>query len=228
MIQRQWVVSSNGAMAAWDPATMRIHTRKVHTGQVTPSPAPSDLTGPEAAGILGLLGGFMLLIFAIESLPVALIAKYGFGASWGKSIALGVGSALGFNLISSALSPKPAALVLPGPTAPGTATLSGVPAAQWPVGGVVNPNGATWNDPLMGSGSSSGVQLGDSYSLVAMTGVQILALTVDNPNIFKVVGGSAPALPAAAVHLTPVAAGTATFSAKLSDGSISQQTTTVG
>ncbi len=228
MIQRQWVVSSGGVMAAWDPATRKILTRRVHTGQ-TPSP-PDQLTGPEAAGILGLLGGFMLLIFAIESLPVALIAKYGFGASWGKSIALGVGSALGFNLISSALSPKPATPVLPGPSTPGSpATLPGVSATNWPVGGVVNPNGMTWNEPLMmGTGSSSGVQLGDPYSLVAPTGVQIVALTVDNPAIFKVVGGVAPTLPASVIHLTAVAKGTATFNAQLSDGSTSQQATTVG
>jgi hypothetical protein len=228
MIQRQWVVSSNGAMAAWDPATMRIHTRRVHTGQ-TPSPTPDQLTGTDAAGIIALLGGFMLLVFAIESLPVALIAKYGFGASWGKSIALGVGSALGFNLISSALSPKPAAPVLPGPSTGSPAALPGVSATQWPVGGVPNPSGTTWNDPLMmGTGSSSGVQLGDPYSLVAPTGVQITGLTVDNPAIFKVVGSVAPTLPASVVHLTAVSKGTATFNATLSDGSTSQLATTVG
>lgn len=84
---RVWLVSEHGA-----------HEVQTLTGQ-------SD-TG-EALGILGLVGGLFILGVLIEALPGALIAHYGFNAAWGKSIAIGIGSAIGLNMIMGALRPGP-------------------------------------------------------------------------------------------------------------------------
>lgn len=161
---------------------------------------------------IGLVGGWLL-------------AGFWPGAILGGAVGWGVGK-----VIDAVRSPS-----APGSGAPATAkgaasaAAAGTPAQKWSTGGVANSNGMTWNDPLLpGTGSSSGVQVGDPYNVIAPDGLKITALTVDNPKVFRVVGSRAPTLPATSVSLTPVMKGTVTFSAKLSNGGSSKLTTTVG
>lgn len=65
------------------------------------------------AGIgIALLAGLTIGIVA-GAAPGALIAHYAFGASWGKSILIGLGTLIAFGMIQRATTP-PAPLMTPG------------------------------------------------------------------------------------------------------------------
>jgi len=53
----------------------------------------------------GVILGAVLLGLAIGVAPGALIAHYGFGVTWGRSIAIGLGVMLGLGMIERALRP---------------------------------------------------------------------------------------------------------------------------
>jgi hypothetical protein len=80
-----------------------------HVGQSQPS-----VDTGAAAAFLGLFAGLMIASLAIEAIPGAMIAHYGYHLGWAPSIGIGIGSAIGFNMIVG---------LLQGPGAPAGATL---------------------------------------------------------------------------------------------------------
>lgn len=117
--------------------------------------------------------------------------------------------------------------VLTGPPAPSGA-LPGVQIAAWPVSTTKpNPN-STDNAPMDGgTGTLSGVSIGDTFGLITGNpSLTMTEVTVDNPHIFSL-AGKAAALPASSIALIPVANGTATFRARLSSGGLATVAVTV-
>jgi hypothetical protein len=107
--RRSWIVSptevhdvfQTGAGAFYlDPSGS---WRPVLTGQ-SPAPSGSSAPWPVLVAAASVIGGIIVLSFAAEAVPGALIARYGFGAPWGRSILIGVGSAIAFNMVADLLS----------------------------------------------------------------------------------------------------------------------------
>jgi hypothetical protein len=96
-------IPHNGVHAGLVPSYGQRHRRAMqqqHTGQ---------------AGTVALVGGgvlaFIALVTVLGVAPGALIAHYGFGYKWGKSIAIGFGVMLGLGIIDKIVSPRPAAVI---------------------------------------------------------------------------------------------------------------------
>lgn len=103
---RSWVVSGShvGEIDAYYWQGGQFHPAVV--GQTPPPPSSSQDAG--LGWVLLAAGGVLLLAMAAEAVPGALIAHYGFNVPWGKSILIGVGSAIGLGMLVSALNPPPA------------------------------------------------------------------------------------------------------------------------
>ena len=85
----------------------------------------------QAGAVVGLGAGFAVifaLALALGVAPGALIAHYGFGVKWGKSIAIGVGAMLALGLVERLLSPRTQIITVPAtgpaPLPPAVAAVS--------------------------------------------------------------------------------------------------------
>lgn len=107
---RAWMVSADGSQVSELPvaatpdgprAVLRGHDGRLYlVGQASHSGASN---AGIIAAVLGIIGGVLLVSFAAEALPGAMIAHYGYHLSWGKSAGIGVASAVGWNMITGLL-----------------------------------------------------------------------------------------------------------------------------
>ena len=62
------------------------------------------ITKGEVAGLAGAAVALIVIALAVETLPGALVAHYGFGLTWGPSLLIGFGAATGLHMIAGAFS----------------------------------------------------------------------------------------------------------------------------
>ena len=163
---------------------------------------------------LGLIGGWVLFSFWPGAIVGGLVG-------WGVGKGIDAARAAAGKGIQSALTKTPG--TSPGP-------LPGASITTWPTTHLdTNPNSISNAGMMAGTGSMSGVSLGDTFGLMTGNpGVTMTDVTVDDPSIFNIPLSKPAKLPATSIALVPVKKGKATFHARLSTGDVSVQTVTVG
>jgi hypothetical protein len=108
--RRAWLVDGSQITAlpmtsTGKPVMVGMDGRLTLVGQ---SGGSGDSDPALAAAIVGTLAFVLVLSLAVEAVPGALIAHYGYNLGWWPSFGVGVGTAIGFNMIAGLLQGSPA------------------------------------------------------------------------------------------------------------------------